>query len=366
MDSPRSRRPDPEVVTSELLASFAGAEPALAWTRVLVTLRFARVVHAAVKLGIPGALRERPKTVREIATATATDEAALARLLRALSAAGVVGEVPSSEDSTAGERFRLTPAGDVLAAGDEPFAKSLVDFFDPPLVPLDGLVRTVTTGRPAFDERHGMPFYEYLARRAEDGGARFDASMSVGAAMRSHALLAAVDFAGARRIVDVGGGDGTLLASLLAEHPHLRGVVLEGESTAERARARLAGLGLADRIDVVAGDFFASVPGGADVYVLSFVLHNWDDARCAVLLERCREVMDPGAVLLVVEQVRVPGEPAGLNDYCNLGTMELLGGRERTELEYAALLEAAGFRLARATPAPDVPFCVLEARVAAR
>jgi hypothetical protein len=360
MDSSRSRRPDPEVVTAQLLATFAETEPSLAWTRVLATLRFARVVHAAVKLGVPRALRDGPKTANEVAAATTTDAAALARLLRALSAAGVVVELP-------GDRFRLTVAGEALATDDEPFAKSLLDYFDPPLIPLDGLVRTVATGRPAFDDRHGMPFYEYLARRAEDGGARFDASMSVGAAMRSHALLAAVDFARAAAsstIVDVGGGDGTLLAAVLGEHPHLRGVVFEGKSTAERARARVASLKLSDRIDVVAGDFFASVPSGGDVYVLSFVLHNWDDARCAVLLERCRQAMGPDGVLHVVEQVRVPGEPAGLTDYCNLGTLELLGGRERTEAEFRDLLRAAGFRVARASAAPDVPFSILEARLA--
>ncbi len=238
----------------------------------------------------------------------------------------------------------------------------MLDFFDPPLAPLDGLVRTVKTGEPAFEERHAMPFYDYLNQRDPAGGAQFDASMSVGARMRSHALLSHADFADARVVVDVGGGEGVLLATVLEANPHLRGVVFESEQTAERARARLASRGLGPRAEAVAGDFFSFVPRGGDVYVLSYVLHNWDDARAISILENCRRAMDAGASLFIVEQVHVPTDEASLADYFGLSTIELLGGGERTESEFRSLLERAGLRFTRLARPSDVPFCVLHAR----
>jgi hypothetical protein len=153
-----------------------------------------------------------------------------------------------------------------------------------------------------------------------------------------------------------------LLAKVLEANRHLRGVVFERPQAAARARARLAETGLAARCDVIAGDFFASVPRGGDVYVLSFILHNWDDVHSVALLSQCRCAMDDGTVLFIVEQVRVPTTEASIVEYFNLPTLELLGGRERTEAEFRAILEAAGFQLARAAQAPDCPFCVLEAR----
>ncbi|HEX7956172.1 MAG TPA: methyltransferase, partial [Pyrinomonadaceae bacterium] len=266
-DSHRRARPlDQEEVTTEVLAGFQDTEPALAWMQLLANLNFARIVHAAVKLRVVDALGAGPKTARQIASATNTDRHALHRLLRALSVAGVVSE-------SSGGRFGLTPAGALLVSDGRPsFSGALLNFFDPELVPLDGLVRSVATGKPAFEGRHGMAFYDYLARKAPDGGARFDASMNVGAALRAHALLAGFDFSSVRTVVDLGGGEGALLEEVLEANGHLRGVVFERSQTAARARARLSKSGLAARCEVVEGDFFSSVPTGGDVYILSFIL----------------------------------------------------------------------------------------------
>ena len=341
---------------AEVLASFKETAPTLAWMQVLATLRFARMIHATVKLQIPDALRKGPKTAREVARTTVTNEVALYRLLRALSVAGVVVE-------SAGGRFGLTPAGALLVSGGKPsFFGALLDFFDPELVPFDGLVRTIVTGKPAFEEEHGMPFYDYLARKTPDGGSRFDASMNIGAALRSQTLLVGTDLSNARMVVDIGGGEGMLLATVLEANPHLRGMVFDRPQTAARARVRLSERGLAARCEVIAGDFFLSVPKGGDVYVLSFILHNWDDVRSVALLSQCRRAMDDSAILLIVEHVRVPTAEASIMEYFNLSTLELMGGRERTESEFRAILKAAGFRLARGASAPDAPFCILEAR----
>jgi len=352
----RTRTLDQEQVTSQVLACFKETSPMLAWMQMLANLHFARIVHAAVKLRIIDALGTGPKTAREVASSTSTDEVALHRLLRALSVAGVIVE-------SAGSRFELAPAGALLMSGGKPpLSDALLDFFDPELVPLDGLVRTLATGKPAFEEQHGMSFYDYLAQKAPDGGARFDASMNTGIALRAHALLSVTDFSNACTVVDVGGGEGMLLAKVLDANPHLRGVVFDRPQTAARARARFADSGLAARCDVIAGDFFSSIPPGGDVYVLSFILHNWDDERSIGLLSQCRRAMDQGATLVIVEQVQVPTTEASIVEYFTLPSIELLSGRERTEAEFRVILEAAGFHLARVTPSPNGPFCVLEAR----
>jgi ubiquinone/menaquinone biosynthesis C-methylase UbiE len=360
-DSGRRARPlDQEQVTTAVLEWFKEAEPALAWMQMLANLHFARIVYAAVKLRIVDALRKGPKTAHEVASVTSTDEVALHRLLRALSAGGVVVE-------SKGGRFGLTPAGALLVSDGKPsFFGALLDFFEPELVPLDGLVRTVATGKPAFEERHGTAFYDYLAQKAPDGGAQFDASMNVGAALRARALLDGYDFSGVRTVVDIGGGEGALLTKILEVNPHLRGVVFERPRTAARARARLAQSGLAARCEVTEGDFFSSLPSGCDVYVLSFILHNWDDAQCVALLSQCRRAMGDGAVLLIVEQLRVPTTEASIVEYFNLRSLELLAGRERTKAEFRVILKNAGFRLAGVTQSPGAPFCVMEARPTGR
>jgi hypothetical protein len=339
-----------------VLESFQATEPALAWLQTLAHLRLARMAHAAVKLGLADALQGNARTVADLARATSTEARALRHFLRALCAAGLAAE-------PAPGRFKLAAAGALLVSGRDPsVAAALLDFFDPALVPMDGLIRTIRTGRPAFEEAHGMSFYDYLDRQAADGGARFDARMNVGAGLRARALSALVDFGRVQLAMDIGGGEGLLLAHLLSLHPSLRGRLLERPRTAARARMRLAEVGLAGRCEVLAGDFFEAIPPGADVLLLSFVLHNWDDARCTALLTQCRRSMGPHAVLYIVEQVRDPKPLASVMEFLDLPTLELLGGRERTREEFRALVNGAGLRLVGITQVPGNPFCVLEVR----
>jgi hypothetical protein len=346
---------DEEEVTAELLESLRTTRPPLAWLRVLATLRLARIVHAAVRLGIVDELHTEPKASQEVATATGTDDVAVHRLLRALYAAGIVVE---SEDA----RFSLTKAGRSLAIGSRPsVGEALLDFFDPALVPLDGLVRTIQTGRPAFEEHHGVEFYDYLARHPESG-AEFDRSMNRGTELRANALLSAADFAQTHTVVDIGGGDGGLMMRLLGAHDHLAGIVFERTETAARARARIAHRNLTDRCMVVDGDFFASPPPPGDVYILSFVLHNWNDDRAMKILSLCRRAMGERGVLFIVEQLRAPAGQASIVDYLSLPGVELLGGRERTETEFGVLLDTVGLQLVGVAATPPNPFSVLEAR----
>jgi precorrin-6B methylase 2 len=179
-------------------------------------------------------------------------------------------------------------------------------------------------------------------------------------------VAAAVDLTGVGRVVDVGGGRGGLVSALLAANPQVQAVVFDLPGVVENAAERLAAAGVAERSEVVAGDFRQAVPPGADAYVLSWVLHDWDDETALLILHTCRAAMAPGARLLVVEMVvPEPGQPgadlfARTLRQTDLEMLVVVGGRERTRAEYAALFSAEGFTLTRVVPLSGLPWSVIE------
>jgi SAM-dependent methyltransferase len=211
----------------------------------------------------------------------------------------------------------------------------------------DELAPSVRTGERAWDRAHGVPVFEYYARHPE-GSARFNAAMAEHTREAAPAIVARGDFARFGTVMDVGGGDGTLVAAIIRAHEELEGIVFDVPAGLASADATLAAAGVADRCRLVAGDVFASVPAGADAYVLKQVLHDWDDERVAAILRNCRAAMRPGARLLVLERT-VP-ELVGADDartlLLDVLMLVLTGGRERTEREFRGLLEAAGFATA--------------------
>jgi hypothetical protein len=250
------------------------------------------------------------------------------------------------------DRFALTPLGEPLRA-DRPDSVR-------PTVLLSGedwhwrawgaLLGSVQTGRPAFEAVHGKDLYRFLAADP-DAAAVFDAGMQAFAAADDPAILDAGRFEGARTVVDVGAGSGSLAIAVLGACPGATAVLLELPYAVEGCRRRVEAANLAGRCRVEAGDFFDAVPAGGDVYVLKCVLHNWDDTRAAAILRSCHRAMADGARLLVMETV-MPAAPtpsvAALLDLEMLVTTP--GGRERTEDEFGALLEATGFRPVGVTP----------------
>jgi SAM-dependent methyltransferase len=299
------------------------------------------------RLTIPDLLADGPRTAESLAEKTGSHEDSLYRLLRALASAKVFAEGP-------GRRFALTPISELL--------RSRVPGSMRPIAVLAGerwgrawyeLPNVVRTGRPGFDRVHGASFFDWLA--AEPAASRrFDEALEYTWETLGEQIADAYDFSAAHLVVDVGGGSGMLLESILERNPGATGLLLETSTVASRARRRLRASGLGRRCRVVAGDFFSSVPGGGDLYVLAFVLHNWDDRRAARILRTCRRAMEPGARLLIVESV----VPAGTGpSTAKLHDLEMLvfmpGGRERTRAEYRALLEAAGLRLSRLVATPS-------------
>jgi SAM-dependent methyltransferase len=211
------------------------------------------------------------------------------------------------------------------------------------------IIRTVRTGAPGVDLTYGMGLFEFLASHPEHA-ASFDAAMSERTAAFAPGVAAGHDFTGLRTVVDVGGGKGTLLAAILRAHVRLRGVLVEAPAVAAAAGLALEAAGVADRCEVVAGDFFAGVPGGADRYLLANVLHDWDDDRAVAILAECCKAMAKDGRVLIVERL-IPDDPeqALPTLLSDLNMLIVTGGKERTNAEYGSLLTRAGLTLDRVT-----------------
>jgi SAM-dependent methyltransferase len=221
----------------------------------------------------------------------------------------------------------------------------------------------VRTGQPAYrlHSSDADPFAEM--ERDPEAAALFDKAMATFASQTAAAVAAAYDFSRFATLVDVGGGNGSLLIGILEANPRLRGVVFDQPHVAERARNTVAAAGLADRCAVEGGSFFDAVPRGADAYLLKHVIHDWDDELAAEILRRVRAAMAPGGRVLIVEGVypkRIDGSLASRGAAANdVNMLVVAGGRQRAEDEFRELYAAAGFRLTRIVPTAS-PVCVIE------
>jgi len=309
-----------------------------------------RALNVIARLGIADLLKDGARPVGELAKATETNAAALQRVLRLLVTVGVFEE-PSTGT------FALAPLGESLR-GDVPgSALAMVKLFtgNRTQEAWKELEYCVRTGDPAYRKR-GIedPFVE-LAQQPEEA-ANFDAAMADFTRLAAVAVAATYDFAPLRSVTDVGGGNGALLIGILKAHAHLRGVVFDRPDVVERTRQEIARRGLAERCDAVGGSFFETVPPGADAYLLKHVIHDWDDQRARTILENCRRAMAPTARLLIVEGVypaRVDRSLASRGATANdVNMLVNTGGRQRSEVEFRALYDAAGFELTRIVPTP--------------
>ena len=301
----------------------------------------AHMLRVAAELDIFGRLAEAPRTSADLAAATQSHAPSLDRLLRALAGLSLLRR--------GADGWAQTPLGVAAQELGDPGRWAERAFAQ--------LGRAITSGRPAMTFSEGCTAFEYLACHPSEAAA-FDRFMSVLNAGEAQAVADAYDVAGIGRLVDVGGGNGALLVELLRRHPALHGTLFGLPETVARPVPALASF--RDRCDVTAGDFFESVPVGGDAYLLSHVVHDWDETRALAILRRIRAASAIGGRLLVVEMI-VPSDdsphPARLLDMTMLA---LTGGRERTEDEYAILLARADFRLERVTPTRS-PVSVLEA-----
>jgi hypothetical protein len=308
----------------------------------------AQGLAAFCELGLPRALADGPRTPAQLSSAGFGDEAMLLRLLRSLSGYGVVRYAGN-------DRFALAHIGRALV-GDRS-AEAMVLYANAPwhVGAYAHLAQTVRTGRSGFELAHGRSMFEFLAEKPE-AGALFDAAMRCLTPQYATAMAQAYDFSTFGHIIDVGGGTGALLATVLKHFPTLHGTIFELPAVAARARKVARDGELAQRIGAVDGNMFTDAPPCADAYILSHVLHDWDDDLCVRILQNVRRAMPAAARLLVYEVVVAPPNAAWSKDrISDLEMMAMLSGRERTREDFSSLLARSGLRLRRIlrTAAPE-------------
>jgi hypothetical protein len=314
-----------------------------------------RALYAFAELGIADLLTDGPRSAVEIAPAAGAQAAPLYRLLRMVAGLGFLVE-------DADQRFALTPLGDAMRSDAPGHARSMTRLIAGPLgwSVLGEFLHSVKTGEAGSEKALGQPIFEYLASAPQEA-TWFNEMMIAFHGTEPAAVAAAYDFSGLGTIVDVGGGTGNLLTTILLANPNLRGQLHDMPHVAAEARTLIASRGLSDRCAVSEGSFFDDVPAGGDAYLLSHIIHDWDEASCLKIFTACRRVMKPGARLLVVEMVIPAGNefhPSKLSDMIMLAFTP--GGCERTAQEYAALFAKAGFALTRVVPTAS-PVSVVEA-----
>jgi hypothetical protein len=337
---------------SEEVEMGAGASPPPATLLQMMTGYWvSQALHVAAKLGIADLLADGPVDCEDLAAATDTHAPSLQRVLRALASVGVFTEVSPGS-------FALTPLAELLRTETPGSMRALAIMYAEEQYRAWGeLLHSVRTGEMAFDHQFGMGYFEYLAQHPEADRV-FNEAMTGWTHQLVGAVMDTYDFSPFKTIVDVGGGYGALLTAILRSNPGTRGVLFEQPHVVASAEEQLVAAGVADRCTFVGGDFFAAVPTGGDAYVLSQILHDWDDERCVAILGQCRRVMPDHGKLLVVELVLPEGDEPFLGKWLDLHMLVLLGSRERTAAEYDTLFRAAGFKLARVVPTPPGPSVV--------
>jgi len=327
-----SATPPPEMPPHAQLIQMAGG----GW--------IAAMLYAAAKLGVVDLMTDGPRTAEEVAAATGTHAPTMYRFMRTMAHFGLLAEQE-------GRRFGPTTLGEALRSDAPGHARSTVLAFCSPAFSRswDHLVHSLETGATGFEKAHGVPVFDYLAQHPEEAS-HFSGAMAGFHGSEPPTVAEAYDFSDVDTIVDVGGASGNMLAAILSRHAGPRGVLFDLPHVVADAPARLEAHGIADRVTIDAGSFFERVTAGADVYLLSHIIHDWSEDQCLTILGHCRRAMRPDGRVLIVETVLPEGNTPHLGKLQDLVMLVLPGGQERTESEYDELLGKAGFRLNRVVP----------------
>jgi O-methyltransferase domain/Dimerisation domain len=303
-----------------------------------------RFLLVAVQMNLADELAERPKTANELAKATGAAAPSLYRMMRTLASLGLFKE-------DAEHRFSLTRLGEPLQTGVPGSVRASIltlagEIFTKAL---DHLFYSVQTGKTSFEKAFGVPLFDWLANHPAEAS-MFSETMVGLHGTEPPAVAAAYDFAEFGTIIDVGGATGNLLSTILGRYPKPRGILFDLPHVVADAAKPISARGLATRIKIESGSFFESVPGGGDVYLLSHIIHDWSEPQCLTILGNCRRAMNRNSRLLIVEMVLPGGDTPHLGKMLDIIMLAIPGGQERTEPEYRALLDKAGFQLKRVVP----------------
>ncbi|MGI0490738.1 methyltransferase [Alkalinema pantanalense CENA528] len=323
--------------------------PQMLLSQMITGYWVSQCLYAAAKLNLADHLKDDPRSVSELATATHAHAPSLYRLLRALASVGVILEGES-------QTFTLTPlgfylrsdapgsvAGMALMMGDREHYNSW-----------GNIVHSVMTGESAFENLFGMQIFDYYAQNPQPAQI-FDRAMSSFSAQEISGVLSHYDFSGIGTLVDVAGGHGSLLTSILQAYPTMQGILFDLPAVIAGAQSVVAQTPVADRCQLIAGSFFEPLPTGANAYILKHIIHDWDDARSIEILKQCRTALADNGKVLVVEQVIPPGNKPFMGKLLDVNMLVMCpGGKERTAEEYEQLFAAAGLRLTRIVPTPSM------------
>lgn len=329
--------------TEDYLAPLKAA-PRTAMTRMIYGFMLSQAIYVAANLGLADLLENGPRSSEELACATSMHAPSLYRVLRTLAAIGVFEETEPG-------LFGLTPLGETLRTGAEGSLRPLA-------VCMGGqcnwqawgdILHSIKTGESAFEHVFGTGFFQHLDRHP-DNARMFLEAMNCCAGLYNEAIVAGYDFSRFGKIVDIGGGQGKLVAAILKANPSTQGVLFDTPNQTPGAQRLFEQEEIADRCETITGDFLESVPEGGDAYLLKHIIHDWDDHRAIEILKNCHRSMSKDARLLLIEEIITRDSEFAPAKVLDIQQLLMPGGRERTREEYGKLLEAAGFELTAIIP----------------
>jgi len=323
--------------------------PQVALTQMLSAPLVTQALRVVAELGVADLLAVRARSVDELAAETGAHAPSLYRFMRALAGCGVFAE-------TAGRVFELTPTAELLRADVEGSLRDLAIFMgadwhwqvwgDAPY--------SARTGRVAWEHVHGKEVFPYFAENT--GAARvFDNAMTSFSNVVAQAVAGTYDFSQAKTIADIGGGHGLILSTVLQANPQAKGILFDQPYVVEAATGVLKNAGVEERVERIGGDFFSEVSVVADIYLMKFIIHDWNDEQSVTILKNLAKSAEPGAKVLLIETVvEEDDQIPSVSKLMDLNMLAMTGGKERTPSEYAALLEQTGFKLTNVifTPSP--------------
>jgi O-methyltransferase domain/Dimerisation domain len=311
--------------------------------QLLNGMHVAGAVACVAQMGIPDLLEGGPKSAEELAKEMGADAQALYRLMRATACVGVLAE-------EADGKFSQTPMSKVLCSNAKPGLRNFATMYGREwhLRGWSELEYCVRTGKQAMEKIYGAHIFQFLKQHPEEGQ-HFHSAMTELSMIGGPAVVEAYNFEGIGSIVDVGGGHGFLLATILEKNPQMRGTLYEMAHVAEGAKEGPLKR-VMERCTLASGDMFASVPGGADAYIMKHIIHDWPDEKCVQLLKACRKGVNAGGRLLVVDHVIQPGNNFEPGKFLDLQMLVFPSGCERTEKQFRELFAAAGWKVSRIVP----------------
>jgi O-methyltransferase/methyltransferase family protein len=314
------------------------------------------ILYVAAKLGLADHLANGPLNAEQLAERTSTHAPSLYRLMRTLAGYGIL-----TEDNS--RRFSLTSLGEAMKTGAPGAARATILTIASPwwTAGFAELMHSVQTGKPGFEKMAGMAIFDWLAENPEQASLFNETMVGIHGA-EPPAIAAAYDFSGVKKIVDVGGGSGNLLTTIVAKFPESRGILFDMPHVIRDGAATIKARGLTDRITIEQGSFFETVPAGGDVYILSHIIHDWSEDLCLKIFGNCTRVMNPDTRLLIIEMVLPSDNTPHPGKILDMMMLVGPGGQERTVEEYDELLSKAGLRITQVVPTVT-PVSVIEAKL---